>query len=338
MNKIAIVNISSFGRDYPEHIKELEKIGPVKRFSFNKDATSEEIAEALQGYRFIIMGTSPKLDKRFFELQNDVKLITRHGIGYNNIDLDSATEKGVYVTKMPGIVERHAVAEQAVTLILAVAKRVVKGDRMTRQGEWMKDRVRLMGFQVSDKTTGIIGFGNIGSRVGEILKYGFNNRILVYDPFANEELIEKVGAERVSLETLLKESDFISLNASLNEDNYHIINEKTLSLMKKETILVNTARGELIDEKALVETLKNKQIAGFGTDVVENEPIDDDNPLLNLDNVIITPHVAVYNDICIRNMGLKVIDDVKRVYEGKEPTEIINKEVTTRGDKNERNN
>ncbi|MGB9608449.1 MAG: NAD(P)-dependent oxidoreductase, partial [bacterium] len=155
--------------------------------------------------------------------------------------------------------------------------------------------------------------------------------ILAYDPNLSEQEIRRYGAEPVNLEELLRESDIISLNASLTPENYHMISDKEFSLMKDGVIILNTARGELIDEKALLSALEKGKIAGLGLDVVEGEPIGKEHPLLKFENVVITPHISAYTYECLKAMGEKVVSDVERIARGEIPTEIINKEVLEGG-------
>lgn len=323
--KVAIVNVNSFAKRYPQHLKELEdKIGVVKRFIVDENISGKDLAELLQGYEYIILGTTPRVSKLFFDYQKDVKLISRHGIGFNHIDLVSAKQNHVYVTKMTGEIERDSVAEQAISLLCCVSKNLNAADIMVRNKEWKVQRERLMGYQLSKRTTGIIGFGNIGNRFGEIMRNGFLNRILVCDPKISQEAADKAGVELVGMDELLKESDFISLHANLTEENHHMINEDTLSKMKPSAILINTARGDLIDEKALYNALSKNQIAGFGTDVFSSEPVEDCNPLLKCTHTVFSPHVGVYNEVCLYNMDRKVMEDIYLVFKGLNPKEIVN--------------
>lgn len=323
--RIAIVNVKSFGREFPEFLSELEeKVGPVQKFMFPQDESPTKLAEALQGYQYVILGNAPTFSRAFFEQNHDVKLIARHGLGFNNVDLEAAREHGVYVTKEENIIEQDAVAEQAVALLNAVAKNVVKANDMVHHGEWGVRRERLVGFQLREMTTGIIGYGNIGRRFGEIMKYGYKNKILAYDPFLSEEAAKEAGVTLCSLEELLAQSDFISLHANLTEESRHLINEKTIAYMKPTAVLINAARGELVDEKAVAKAIREKRIFGYGADVAAYEPIEEDNELLKLDHVVITPHVAVYNLTCTRNMNRKVMEDIYLVAKGERPNVIVN--------------
>ncbi|AEM79296.1 D-isomer specific 2-hydroxyacid dehydrogenase family protein [Thermoanaerobacter wiegelii] len=327
--KIAIVNSSSFGKHFPDHIEKLKALGEVERFELPHDMRGKALAEKLMGYSVIIASVKPYYDREFFEYKDKTLLITRHGIGYDAIDIKSATEKGTLVTKVAGIVEREAVAENAIALLMDVMRRVREASLRVKEGKW-QERASFMGYEIKDKVAGIIGIGNIGSRVAEILKYGFGAKVIAYDPNLSEEEIQKRGAHPVSLEELLRTSDIISLNSSLNEKNYHMLSHKEFSMMKKDVFIVNTARGELMDTEALIKALKEGKVAGAGLDVVEGEPIDDNHPLLAFDNVIITPHTSAYTYECLRGMGDKVVSDVEKVLRGEIPDGVINKEVLER--------
>lgn len=320
--KIAIVNSSSFGKHFPEHIERLKALGDVERFEFPQNMRGKALADKLMGFSIIIASVKPYYDKEFFDYKDKTLLITRHGIGYDNIDIKSATEKGTIVTKVTGIVEREAVAESAVALLLDVIRKVRSASLKVKEGKW-NERANFIGCEIKDKVVGIIGIGNIGSRVCEILKYGFNAKVVAYDPHLSEEEIKGKGAQPVSFEELLKTSDIISLNASLNPGNYHMLSDKEFSIMKKGVFIVDTARGELIDQEGLIKALNEGIVAGIGMDVIENEPIDKNHPLLSFDNVIITPHISAYTKECLKGMGDKVVSDVEKVLKGEIPDGVI---------------
>lgn len=325
MEKVAIVNVKSFGREFPEFITELEeKIGPVKKFMFDQNVSQKELAETLKGYQYIILGNDPTFKKEFFENNTDVKLIARHGLGFNNVDLESAKANNVYVTKEENIIEQDAVAEHAVALLNVVSKNVSIANTMVHNGEWGVRRERLMGYQLRGKITGVIGYGNIGRRFGEIMKYGYKNRILAYDPYLPVEKAKEYGIELVGLEELLAQSDFISIHCNLTAENTHMINEKTLKKVKKGAVLINCARGALVDDYAVAEAVKKGDLFGYGADVCSQEPIHGDNPLLGQDHIVLTPHVSVYNLTCTENMNRKVMEDIYLVAAGKKPNVIVN--------------
>lgn len=324
--KIAIVNSSSFGNIFPEHIERLEALGEVKRFNVPKDMGGKELAEKLIGYSVIIASVTALYNKEFFEHKDKTLLITRHGIGYNNIDVVAATEKGTIVTKVAALVERESVAENAIALLMDVIRKIRPASLKAKEGKW-EERAKFIGYQIKDKIVAVIGFGNIGSRVGEILKNGFNAKLIAYDTNLSPEEIRNKGAEPVSLEELLKTADIISLNACVTSESFHLLSNKEFSLMKKGVFIVNTARGELMNQKALIKALDEGIVEGLGIDVVEGEPIDINHPLLAYNNVVITPHTSAYTYECLHGMGDKVVSDVERTLKGEIPDEVINTEV-----------
>lgn len=323
---IAIVNSSSFGRIFPEHMEKLDALGKVDRFELPKDMGGKELAEKLKGYSIIIASVTALYNQEFFKYKDKTLLITRHGIGYNNIDIAAATEKGTIVTKVDAPVEREAVAENAISLLMTILRQIVPASLKVKESKWA-ERASFMGYEIKGKTAGVIGLGNIGSRVGEILKYGFNAKLIAYDPNLTDEEISAKGAEPVSLEDLLKNSDIISLNASIDKNSFHMISEKEFSLMKKGVIIVNTARGELMEQNSLLKALDEGIVGALGADVIENEPIDEHHPLLAYKNVVITPHISAYTYECLKGMGDKVVSDVENVLKGVNPENVINKEL-----------
>lgn len=326
VTKIAIVNSSSFGRIFSEHIERLKKLGQVDRFDIPKDMGGKKLADKLNGYPIIVASVTALYNKEFFENKDNTLLITRHGIGYNNIDVPAATEKGTFVTKVDAPVEREAVAENAISLLMTVLRQIVPASQKVKENKW-SERAKFMGYEIKGKTVGVIGLGNIGSRVGEILKYGFNANLIAYDPNLSDEEIRKKGAKPVSLEELLRSSDIISLNASIDENSYHMISEKEFSLMKRGVYIINTARGELMDQNSLKNALDEGIIGGLGADVIEGEPIDEHHPLLAYKNVVITPHTSAYTYECLKGMGDKVVSDVEKVLRGENPDNVINVEL-----------
>lgn len=325
LEKTAVINITSFGREFPEHKRELEeRVGSVDKMLLPADTDGENLASILEGYTYVLLGNYPMFDEAFFSRNRDVKLIARHGIGFNNVDLDSAKAHGVYVTHIQNEVELDAVAEQAAALLMAVAKNVVRANLKVHRGEWNKDRQEIMGFQMLGATTGVIGCGHIGTRFAEIMKHGFHNRILAYDPYADPDRLAAKGITLCDLDTVLRESDFISMHANLNESSEYLMNAEALSKVKSTAILINTGRGSLVDEMAVYKAIKEGRLFGYGADVAEEEPMPADHPLLRLDRVVITPHSAIYNTTCMKNMNRKVMEDIYCMQRGEKPKEIIN--------------
>ena len=324
--RIAVVNSSSFGLHFPDHIARLADVGVVKSFQFPPDIAGEELADALDGYQYIIASVAPRFSEAFFARKDRTRLIARHGIGFDSVDLASATRRGVIVTKVAGWVEREAVAEHTIALMIEVMRRAGEADSVVRSGQWSR-RARLVGFEIKGKTLGVIGSGNIGSRVCEIASRGFGARVIAHSPYQNAGEVEGYGAEKVDLSTLIRESDIISLHCALTPETRGMLSERQFAQMKDGVFLVNTARGELVDEVALAAAVGSGKIAGLGVDVVASEPAGADHPLLRFSNVVMTPHISAYTMESLRLMGEKMVDDVERVSSGRFPEDVVNTEV-----------
>ena len=330
MFKVAVVNSRSFGVNAPDLLDKLRQHAQVDFIDLDKKLRGKDLAEKLRGYHFIIASVTPYYDAEFFKVNKDVLLIARHGIGGDNVDLQAATEEGVIVTRVPGYKERDAVAELAVALCLSVVRKVCQSNNMVRQGKW-SERGKIIGFNISGKTVGVIGIGNIGGRVAEIFSRGFNAHVLAYDPFVNPEYAEKLGVRLVDFETLLRESDIIMIHAPLTKENYHMISDKEFSAMKQGVVIVNAARGELIDTQALIRALESGKVAGVGLDVIEGEPIDSSHPILRYENVVITPHIGANTREGLRGMDESNVDAILKVMRGEPPTEyIVNPQVLSK--------
>lgn len=316
--RIAIVNSKSFG-EYSSAVEELRRIGDVSRISVRRDASGGELASRLDGFHFVIASVTPYYGREFFEGNKSVVMIIRHGVGLDNVDLEAAEEHGVAVARVPGRIEREAVAEHAITLMLLALRKTYQAIEAVRRGEW-RARSRFVGWELGSRVVGIIGFGNIGSRVAEILVKGFGSKVLAYDPYVPEERIKSVGAIPADLEELLASSDVISLHAKLTKENYHMLDEQAFRRMKDGVIIVNTSRGELISVQALAKALAEGKVSAAALDVVEGEPIDESHPLLEFENVIITPHIAAYTREALEGMDEFAVRAITAYLEG-EPVE-----------------
>lgn len=326
MKKTAIVNANSFGRYYPEYITQLtEEMGPAERFKFPTDISSANLAEQLADYSFIIIGTEPKLPKEFFEKMPELQLVARFGIGYDNVDVVAARENGVMVSNIPAFMERDDVAEFAVSLALSATKLVTYTAEKVKNGEWAKDRGRYLGHRMINKTVGICGFGNIGTRVAEIMNKAFHCEIICYDPYLSEEEAQKRGGRKVTFDQLLEESDVISLHMNSTPENKGLFNHTAFEKMKNDAVLVNTARGALVNEADVVKALNNGEFGTYASDVLEHEPPKEDHPFLNQEKIILTPHIGAYNHECNQMMCESVVDDIKRVAQGGEPKHLLEK-------------
>lgn len=321
-NNIAIVNSSSFGKLFPSHIERLEKIGKVKSFQFDQDIPGKDLAEALTGYNIIIASVTPFFTEEFFQFKDELKLITRHGIGYNNIDIEAASHHNTIVSIIPALVERDAVAENNITNLMNILRRTSLAQESVKADRW-EDRADFVGNTLYRKKVGVIGLGNTGSGVAETLRAGFRCDVIAYDPYKSQMYMDQFGVKKVDFETLLEESDIICLCANLTEDNYHMIDREELARMKDNIYLSNSARGALVNEEAIIEGLASGKIAGFATDVLKEEPGRADHPYLQFDNVVVTPHTSAYTMECLEEMGNKCVTDCEVIVLGRLPERSV---------------
>ena len=269
-----------------------------------------------------LLARAATVTKDVLHSQN-LKVVSRHGVGYENVDIDACTSLGIAVT-ISGDANSQAVSEHAFALLMAGARNLRTAHGIVQAHTWDRDGVVAVEFH--RKTLGIVGLGRIGSRLARQAS-GFEMKVLVYDPYATDEAIEAAGAARSDLGELLSRSDFVSLHVPLTEETHHIIGAPELEKMKSSAFIVNTARGELIDESALHTALVGGAIAGAGLDVFHEEPPPADHPLLALDNVICSPHVAGQTAEALVRTSLAAADNILRVFRGEEPDILVNKEV-----------
>ena len=270
---------------------------------------------------------SDKIDSEVFDAEPSLKIVSQFAVGFDNIDLKEATKRGIYITNTPGVLT-ETTADYAWALLMAAARRVVEADKYVRCGKWQVGwhPTMLQGNDVYGATLGIIGLGRIGSAIANRAK-GFNMKVYYYDVIRHQDLEKELEIEYLEIEDLLQKADFVTLNVPLLKDTYHLINEKKLKLMKKNSILINNARGPVIDEQALYKALKIGWIAGAGLDVFEQEPTPEKNPLLTLDNVVVAPHISSSSYETRSRMAKIVADNLATFFAGKEPPNLVNKEV-----------
>lgn len=328
MEKWRIIVLSgSFGIYAPEAIEALSRIGEVKRLAFSKPPGDAELAEAIRGCDAVILGAVGRISAETLRNVENLKVIARHGVGYDNVDVGEATRRGIAVTYTPHA-NAESVAEHTFALILALMRRICEASKTVKSGGW-SERSKLIGFEIYGKTMGIIGFGAIGRRVAEIAIKGFDMRVLAYDPYINREEMLKLNVKPADLKELIRDSDIVSIHAVLTSETYHLIGEEELRQMKPKALIVNTARGQIIDEKALIKALREKWIAGAALDVLEAEPPERENPLLSMDNVLVTPHIAAFTFEALKRMDLMVVEDIVRIYNGLKPIRLLNREVAS---------
>ena len=253
-----------------------------------------------------------------------LKLIARFGVGYDTVDVPACTENGVILAITPDGV-RRPVATAALTFILMLAQKVMTKDRITRAGRWA-ERLSHVGTGLSGRVLGSIGVGNIGSELFR-LAAPFSMKHIACDPYVTQESVAPLGVRLVDMDTLFREADFLCVNCPLNDETRKLVGTRQFALMKPGAYFINTARGPIVDEKALYEALSNNRIAGAGLDVFEREPVSPDNPLLKLENVVVTPHHICLTDECINTIAASVFSACRDLAAGRVPKNVVNQEV-----------
>lgn len=296
-----------------EAMEILEKNGYILELNpFDRTMTEDELIERIKGASALVAG-SDKVTKRVLEAGSPtLKIVAKQGVGYNTIDIEAAKELGIAVTITPGA-NSKSVADLTIGLILNAARNISGMDRAIRNNEWY----RYTGCELNNKIIGIVGMGHIG---GEVAKraYAFGMKILAYDIYPRQDFIEKYNVTYVSLEKLFKQSDVITLHAPAIKATENMINRDSLNLMKSTAILVNAARGELINEEDLYEALKNKKIGFAALDVYKNEPLKN-SKLTDLENIVFTAHAGAYTKSAIIGAGVIASEEIVRVLSGEEP-------------------
>jgi len=285
----------------------------------------EELLAAVRGRDAVLCLLTDPIDAEVIGAADRCRIFANYAVGYNNIDVAAATARGIAVTNTPGVLT-DATADLAWALLFATARHIVEGDQFTRAGKFHGWAPMLfLGGDISGRTLGIVGAGRIGTAVA-LRARGFRMRVLYHGTSQNEAIEQAVGAERVGLDTLLRESDFVSLHVSLNESTHHLIGPRELALMKPTATLINTSRGPVVDEVALVEALRQGQIAGAGLDVYEDEPQLTPG-LAELPNVVIPPHLGSATVGTRTKMATLAATNVVAMMRGETPPNIVNPEV-----------
>jgi phosphoglycerate dehydrogenase-like enzyme len=249
-----------------------------------------------------------------------VRIVARHGVGYDSVNVGALAERGILVTNTP-VAVRRPVAVAALTLVFALAGRLFTKDRLTRSGRWA-ERTAHMGLGLTSRTLGVIGAGGIGRELLALAR-PFGWRMLVADPYADADALRTLGAEIQPLDAMLPQSDFVVVACLLNHETRHLMNARRLALMKREAFLINMARGPVVDEAALIDALRGGVIAGAGLDVFEQEPVDLENPLLGMDQVILTPHALCWTDECFDAIAREGLGCLVDFAEGRRPMSVV---------------
>lgn len=291
----------------------------------DKVLSKKELIKALQKkqYNAVLCLLTDAIDRDIFEASPNAKIFANYAVGFNNIDVKTAQEKGIMVSNTPGVLT-ETVAEHTFSLMLAISHRVAEADKFTREGKYKGwESMLFLGSDLSRKTLGIVGLGRIGSRVAYHGVKGFDMKAVYYDVNRNEEFEKEFNAEfKSNVEDVLKEADYVSIHVPLLDSTKHLINKERLAMMKPTAYLVNTSRGPVIDEDALVEALKNKTIKGAALDVFENEP-KLAKGLVKLDNVILTPHIASATEETRSKMSEMVADNIIAALENLTPPNLV---------------
>lgn len=325
---IAIVNSSSFGISYPEHLRSLEQFAQLVRVEIPNDAPASVFHEKLRDVDGIIASVTPVYTREVLLGLPKLQLVARHGVGCDNVDLDTCAELGIAVSKVGPEVERESVAQMAIGLMNATARRIVEGCDIVKAGQWAKRAKIALGVDFKGATIGLVGIGAIGGTVARILKHGFLANVIAYDPYVNAEEIAARHARKVEFDELLAQSAIISLHCPLTGETSRMFTAKQLAAMNDGALLVNTCRGELFNQADLIAALESGKIGGYATDVVEGEPIGADHILLTTRNVIVTPHLGGYSVVSLRGMGQTMVDDMRRIFvENGFPGVIANEKI-----------
>ena len=296
----------------------LNDIAEVRYSSFQK---TEEFLRELEDAVAIIIGPEP-VGEDLLERTPKLKVIARHGVGYDAVDVEACTKREVYVTHTPGVLSA-AVAELTMGLMLCLSRNIVYADHYVRT-EWAEQKKALLhyGVDLASKILGIIGLGRIGYEVAQRAR-AFNMSLVYYDTIRKEEAEKELKIQYLSLDDLLKTSDFVTIHVPLTANTTCIIGEKELKLMKKTAYLINTSRGPTIDETVLCKALEETWIAGAALDVFEKEPLPFESTLINMKNVVLTPHIGSFTIETRHAMVLSCIENIRKVLQGEVPPDLV---------------
>jgi len=315
-------------RELPERgLKIIKKHFNTEVWSEYSPPPKQTIIKKVKDTDALVSLLSDKIDSEVFDAAPKLKIVAQIAVGFDNIDVKEATKRGIYVTNTPEVLT-DTTADFAWALLMAVARRIVEADKYVRNGQWKVSwhPTMMQGRDVYNATIGIVGAGRIGYAVAKRAT-GFGMKILYYDVIPRPEMEKEFGAKKVDMDTIFRESDFVSVHVPLMKETYHLVNEEKLELMKKTAYLINNSRGPVVDEKALYQALKEGRIAGAGLDVFEQEPTPVDNPLLKLDNVVVAPHISSASYETRSKMAEMVAENLVAFFEGRKPPNLVNPEV-----------
>jgi D-3-phosphoglycerate dehydrogenase len=308
-----------------EAVEALERAGVDRVVA--KDPSPETVRPLLNNVQGLILRTGIKITGELMDLAKELQVISRTGGGLDNVEVDAATKKNIIVTSNLGV-NTSSVVEHALALMLTLVKQIPAMDRAIRN-ENFKIRYKNLPRDLRGKTLGLLGFGRIGSELGRSCRELFDMQVISHDPYVSET-VRTACKHRVAFverEELFSRSDVLSIHVPLSASTHHAVGEAALSLMKPSAIIINTARGPIIDQTALFHALQKRKIAGAGLDVFEQEPVFGDNPLLGLDNIVMTPHSAALTKECVVRMAVEAVNCTLAVFNGRIPPNVANPEV-----------
>ncbi len=308
-------------------LEQLHQIAEVETWRGKQPPPYSLLLDKVRQIDGLLCLLTDSIDRQLIETGTSLKVISQMAVGYDNIDVAAATARSIPVGNTPGVLT-DATADLTWALLMAAARRIVEAEKFVRAGQWQTwEPTLLLGADLTGSTLGIVGFGRIGQAVARRAR-GFDMKVLYYSRHRKELALERsLGVEYAELETLLSESDFVSLHASLSAETYHLIDDRSFELMKSSAILINTARGAMVDEQALYRALSTKRIAWAALDVTDPEPIPLDSPLLKLDNLIITPHIGSASYRTRTKMAQMAVNNLIAGLEAKRLPNCINYEV-----------
>lgn len=309
-----VINVREYLEDFDVEV--YDGVPPIPK---------EVLKEKVKDVDGLVVLLTDKIDSEILDNAPKLKIVANYAVGYDNIDVAECTRRGIVVTNTPDVLT-DATAELAWALVFAVARRVVEAHKFVERRLWKGWSPTLfLGLELKGKTLGVVGAGRIGQAFA-LKSLGFGMKVVYYSRRQNEVLEKEVSAKRVELDELLKVSDIISLHLPLTPETYHLIGEREFNMMKPNAIFINTARGKIVDEKALIKALKEKRIYGAGLDVFEFEPQVSEE-LFELDNVVMLPHIGSATVEARTRMAELVIENLKAFFSGRVPPAVVNKEV-----------
>ena len=314
-------------RDYADCQAALARV-PARMTAVPFIGKEDEVIARTRDADALVVSSSP-VTRGVMSALEGLKVVVRTGVGYDVIDVLAATDLGVIVVNIPDLWVRE-VANHALALLLAWNRKIITLDRQVHAGTWGGGVPGAHTGSLHGETVGIVGLGNIGSALARRV-VAFETKVIACDPYVDDARFAALGVERVSLDALAERADYVSVHTLLNDETHHLIGESFFRRMKPTAILINTSRGPVVDERALVRALQDRRLAGAALDVWEQEPVAFDNPLLKMDNVIATPHAAYFSSAAVAQVPRRCGEEIARVLTGQRPLNVVNPEIYAPG-------